>query len=159
MPEGIPLFPEELATPGLVVRYLVFVFVAACGAIQIGAASGGFRGLLFLPARRLAALVGVALDLLAFAFFFSWYFSDENSKFRGLEGWEQTLLFLPAAAGGLLFTLGASSLLHRLRGPERGGLRFSSPEDPRRDGQVQGLEALREASYLEAWGRETSQRR
>ena len=51
--------------------YLIAMYIATLGVIQIGASYGGLRGMLFLPSPRPARWLGAALMVLGFLYFFS----------------------------------------------------------------------------------------
>jgi hypothetical protein len=149
MGQGIVLFPETLATPEVIARYVAFIFVAACGAIQIGAAVGGINGLLFVRKKRLALFIGGALLVSAFASFFGWYFTDQADRPRGLEGNEQAILFAASSAGALLFTIILASLLQLAQRLYKGLPVVQRPVQETQADRLDGLDALREASYLD----------
>lgn len=126
----------------LAVQYAAFVFAAACGVIQVAAAHAGLGGLQVLQGRRAAVLMGYAL--IGGAFF--WFFGLVDRNVRGLEGMEQTLLFVPSSVCAIAVSFVVSSIAHRARLQRR--------LQPRRDRPHLrapiGLEALRERSYLDA---------
>ncbi len=51
--------------------YLIAMYVATLGVVQIGASYGGLRGMLFLPSPRAARRLGAVLMVVAFAYFFT----------------------------------------------------------------------------------------
>ncbi len=51
--------------------YLIAMYVATLGVVQIGASYGGLRGMLFLPSSRGARWLGAFLMVVAFAYFFT----------------------------------------------------------------------------------------
>ena len=51
--------------------YLIAMYVATLGVVQIGASYGGLRGMLFLPSSRAARWLGAFLMVVAFAYFFT----------------------------------------------------------------------------------------
>ncbi|MCH7735284.1 MAG: hypothetical protein IH868_11675 [Chloroflexi bacterium] len=51
--------------------YLIAMYVATLGVVQIGASYGGLRGMLFLPSPRAARWFGAVLMVVAFAYFFT----------------------------------------------------------------------------------------
>ncbi|MFN3974517.1 MAG: hypothetical protein ACK4K2_04490 [Dehalococcoidia bacterium] len=126
--------------PALGTEYIVFVFLASLGVVQIAAAYAGLWGLLFLRSRWTSAVVGAGLVVVGFARFFApgpRHIPDTNG---GLDGNAQALLFTLSAGAAILFTLVFASVanarfLHSQRQP---------PE---------GLEALRESTYLQVLGR------
>ncbi len=149
MGQGIILFPQSLATPDVIVRYMAFIFVAACGAIQIGAALGGINGLLFVRSKRLAILVGALLLLSGFAWFFVWYFTDPTRRPRGLEGNEQTILFALSAAAALAFTVVTASLTTLAQRLYQGLPVVRRSVRGYRADKTEGLDALKDASFID----------
>ena len=124
-------------------QYAVFVFWAAMGTIQLAAAYAHLGGLLFVRSRRWAALTGGVLLVGAFV----WFFGPVDRNVRGLEGAEQTLLFVPAATAAVATTVVAASLIHRFLGADKTapGMRWRE----RGLGRPRGLEALRSMNYLD----------
>lgn len=118
-------------------QYLVFIFVSCVGVLQAAAAYSGLKGLLFVP-RRLPSF-GLATVLVIGAFL--WFFrSGDRAPAPGwpiVAGSQQTMLF--AAGAGL--ALGFTALLSSV-------LRLTADRQPTPKGE--GLEALRERSYLQA---------
>ncbi len=51
--------------------YLIAMYVATLGVVQIGASYGGLRGLLFLPSPGAARRLGIVLMVAAFVYFFT----------------------------------------------------------------------------------------
>ena len=51
--------------------YLIAMYVATLGVVQIGASYGGLRGMLFLPSPRAARRLGACMVVVAFVYFFS----------------------------------------------------------------------------------------
>ncbi len=125
-------------------QYSLFVFLAAIGTIQLAVAYAGLQGLQLVGSRRWVALIGVATLIGAFA----WFFGLVDRNVRGLEGAEQTILFVPSAFAAVAITGVAASLLHRLGDPEEAAS-GSIPRE-RRSSVPRGLEALRSRSYLDA---------
>ena len=122
-------------------EYLLFVFMAAVGVLQLVGARTQLKGLLFFKKPALAYLI----SLLALGGSFYWFFvrddrMDTIMRHTGLEGAQQFYYFCLAAFAGLVFTLLVSSLINTLR--PKGHSMESSP--------VEGLEALNNMSYLEA---------
>ena len=125
-------------------QYSLFVFLAATGTIQLAAAYAGLQGLQLVGSRRWATLIGVAMLIGAFA----WFFGLVDRNVRGLEGAEQTLLFVPAAVAAVFITGIAASLVHRFGDPKEASSGSVSREH--RPNVTRGLEALRSRSYLDA---------
>lgn len=117
--------------------YLVFVFLVSLGVLQTAAAYSGLRGLLFVKARPLAFLLGLATAALAF----SWFFLSEPRNISdtegGLDGNQMSGFFAAGAGTAFLITLLLSSLSNRSMG--------GNGQRPR-----PGLDALRETTYLKA---------
>ena len=129
---------------GLSLEYAAFVFAAAIGTLQVAAAYSGLQGALFFGSRRVAAVFGLIILALSFIAFFGSV--DRNT--RGLEGAEQTFLFLPSAVAAVVFTLVSASLLYRLR--HKGLLPLSGTPSRSPRNRQRGLDALRSMSYLDA---------
>ena len=109
----------------------------------MAAAYARLSGLQFVRSRRWTTLIGGAL--LASAFL--WFFGPVDRNVRGLEGAEQTLLFVPAAVAAVATTAVAASLIHRFLGANE-----TAPSEMRRErgfGTARGLEALRYMNYLD----------
>lgn len=118
-----------------VVDYLIFVFCASLGAIQIGASIGQFGGLLFIRNFWVARILGMVLASGAVAWFFLSDSRNINDIHGGLDANSQSIGFFVGAAAALLCTLCLSSLIN-LR-MHRG--------DPKVN---EGLDALRKTCYL-----------
>ena len=118
--------------------YVIWVFLAATGLIQIAAAHAGLVKLLFIRAKPWA----YALGLLLVAAGFLWFFRDGARHIpdtgNGINGNEQAARFTLTclAVGAFTFTL--SSLLNR-----RGGEEASLPN-------TKGFEAFRHRTYAQA---------
>jgi hypothetical protein len=136
--------PEGGFVLALGLQYSLFVFLAAIGTIQLAAAYAGLQGLQLVGSRRWAACIGLATLIGAFA----WFFGLVDRNVRGLEGAEQTLLFVPAAVAAIAITGVAASLVHRF-GDSEEAASGSMPRE-RRSSAPRGLEALRSMSYLDA---------
>ena len=120
--------------------YYILCFVAAAGTLQIAASLGGFEGLLFLKRPVPARLLGLALIVAAFTWFFTVEDRNINDYEGGLDAPTQALFFFLGSASAVAFTLLASSILnHRMRG---------GADDP-----ADGLKALRRGNYLGALAR------
>ena len=131
------------------IEYAILIFVAATGVIQIAAANADLRGILFVASRRAAAVIGAAIILAGF----SWFFILVNRNDRGLEGLEQTLIFVPSATAAIVATVLATSAIHRLR--LRRARRTGEAEAAegervsQQDSAAQGLERLRRKTYVD----------
>ena len=129
---------NEPLDSGLVRDYTLMVFLAATGVLQIAAARGGLRGLLLLSSPRLSSLLGLALIVGAYAWFFSGGPRAISGAVGGLEGSQQFFFFLVGQAAAVLTTLVAVSLLR------------SSAFPPGTRSRFRGLSALKTSTYLQA---------
>ena len=127
----------SLSNHSFILDYFILVFWASCGVFQLAAAYNGIRGLLLLQDRRLSVLLGLALIVGAFAWFFLSTPRNVPDSGPGMNGNEQFGYFFACSGAGLAFTLLVSSLCNRALG--RG--RVSLPA---------GMDALRESNYLRA---------
>ncbi|GBD11687.1 hypothetical protein HRbin23_01359 [bacterium HR23] len=129
--------------PALAGDYFIFVFLASLGVVQIASAYAGLWGLLFLRSRWSSAVVGLGLVGMGFAWFFAPGPRHIPDTEGGLDGNAQALVFTLAAGTAVLFTLLFASFANA---------RFLHP----REIPPEGLEALREATYLQALRRSLS---
>jgi hypothetical protein len=120
-----------------VADYLLFVFWASMGAVQIGASIGRFHGLLFIKNVGGARALGIALVGGAILWFFLTENRNINDTEGGLDANMQAVGFFAGAAAAVIVTMVVSSLLNSRMGRGEPG-----PDD--------GLDALRMASYLGA---------
>ena len=118
-------------------HYSIFSFVACCGALQIAAWYNHLDGLLFVNNRLLGGIVGVALSVGAFLWFFLSRERNVPDTEDGLGGTLMFALFLAAAALATVSTLGLSSLINSMRSQQ-------PPDD------VDGIEALRTTTFVTA---------
>ncbi len=135
-------------------EYSLLVFAAGLGVLQVAAALGGFRGLLFAPgevrvrlypSRRFFAMSHVAFSYVfaavmvtpALIDFFLWNGRNETGI---IEGAEQAGFFVLAMAAAVAFTFLFSSLINhwRLRRNEARGI---------------GLETLKDITWAQAIAR------
>jgi len=112
--------------------YWLLAFVAALGVIQLAAVHGGLRGMWLFSSAAAGRVCGILLVLIAFARFFL----PVDRNVRGVEGFEQSYLFVAGTLSALAFTLALSSWLKRALGPGKEGER--------------GLVALKDRTYLQA---------
>lgn len=117
--------------------YLIWVFLAATGTIQIAAAHAGLTKLLFIRAMPWAYALGVVLVIAGFV----WFFRDGPRHFPdtagGINGNEQGARFTLTCLAAGAFTFATSSLLNR-----------SSEGAP--PSSADGFEALRSSTYAQA---------
>lgn len=130
-------------------EYLLFVFTASVGVLQLVAVRTELKGLLFFKRPALAYFTA----LLAIGGAFYWFFGlgdpmdmamhltgDPEMRKTGLEGREQFFGFCIAAFLAVFFTVTVSSLIDMLR---------DKPQS-NDDENASGLDALKRKSYLEA---------
>ena len=115
-------------------HYSIFSFVACCGGLQIAAWYNHLDGLLFVTNRLIGGLLGVALAVGAFLWFFLSRERNVPDTEDGLGGSLMFALFLAAATFATVFTLGLSSLVNSMRSHQ-------PPDD------VDGVEALRTTTF------------
>jgi len=137
------LAATEVVTREIVTRaeYLIFIFTASVGVLQLVAARTQLKGLLFFKKPVLA----YPFSLLLIIGSFWWFFVrddriDTVMRQPGLEGSGQFYNFCMGAFAALLFTLAVSSLIGLLR---RRGQRNENENS-------EGLDTLRQMSYYEA---------
>ena len=116
----------------LTFEYWLLTFLASLGVIQAAAVEGGLRGLWFFPNPLTGRVCAILLVLIAF----SRFFLPMNRNVRGVEGFQQSYLFLAGALSALAVTLALSSWLRRGLGPGKEGER--------------GLAALKDRTYFQA---------
>ncbi|MCX6000702.1 MAG: hypothetical protein NTU41_14275 [Chloroflexi bacterium] len=129
-------------------EYLVFIFTASVGTIQMVAGLARLNGLLFLRWRPLTYL----FSILAIAGAYWWFFArdrriDTVMRRVGLEGSQQFYYFCLGAFLAVVFTLVVSSLVGLLR------------HQPQGQNDSKGLDSLKELTFLEAVRRSFRQRR
>ena len=119
------------------IDYILFVFVASLGVIQIAASMGRLNGLLILKSPMVARLLSSILTVAAFIWFFATDTRNLNDYEGGLDANEQAVLFLLGALTAAVVTLGVSSIVNaRMNGGD------SAPDD--------GLDALKDGNYITA---------
>ena len=117
--------------------YLLLVFVASLGVLQIAASLAHLNGLLIFKPPLVSRALGLLLFVGAFVMFFSTGTRNINDYEGGLDAPTQGLFFFLGAFAGLGVTLMLSSLVNlRMNGGR------PSPEA--------GLDALRETNYISA---------
>lgn len=126
--------------PGpFVLDYCLLGFLATLGVVQMAAARNGLSGLLFVRHRPASFLLGMALAVGVFL----WFFLSEPRNIAdtegGLDGNQTAGYFTVSAGSAVILTLFVSSLSNRYL-PRDGP--FSA-----------GLDALRETTYLRSLAR------
>ncbi len=127
--------------------YLIFVFFAILGLLQLVAARQRWTGLLFF---RRWPLLSYVLGLACLGGGYAWFFFGDDRNVPGLEGWQLFSRFAVSAVAAVLVTLLVSSVLHaRLDAGAIAGQKYRlSPANEER-----GLEALRTLTYWQALNR------
>lgn len=120
-----------------VADYLIFVFWASAGAIQVGASIGRFDGLLFLKHTLAAQALGLALIGGAIAWFFLTDERNINDIDGGLDANQQAMGFFGGAAVAVIATVSITSLIN-------------ARMHRREPGADEGLDALRKTGYFQA---------
>ena len=117
--------------------YILFIFLASLGVVQLAALRSNLKGLYFIRIR----LLNMALALALVAGSCLWFFFSEPRNLPdtgdGLDGNQQAMFSVAAAISAVLFTLATSSLLN---------LGIGKGDDKHES----GLEALRRATYFSA---------
>lgn len=90
--------------------YLVLVFVASLGIIQVASAYADLRGLFLIPSRRITAVISPVLVVGAFVWFFSGSERNLPDTGGGIAGPEQFTFFALMCGLALLVTCCISSL-------------------------------------------------
>ena len=123
-------------------EYLLLVFVACCGVLQLAAAFGGLRGMLIAGDRRFSTVVGLALVAGALVWFFWEGGRNLPDTGGGIAGASQFYLFMLGGFLALLITFLFTSLTNISR---------KAPVDT-----TEGLPSLKETTYLNALTRNLS---
>ena len=122
---------------GFAQDYFILVFIASFGALQIVASYSHLRGILFIKSAPLTRLVGLAMIIAAFAWFFASEPRNIGDNEGGLDANTQALLFALGSLASLVVTLIGSSLVNaRMKG--------NSPS------LGEGMEALKETNFIHA---------
>jgi len=121
--------------------YLIFVFVAVLGLLQLVATRQRWTGLLFC---RRWPLLSYVLGLAGLGGGYAWFFFSDDRNVPGLEGWQLFSRFAVSTVAAVLVTLLVSSALHARRdeGATAGQKHHPSPAN-----EECGLEALRTLTY------------
>lgn len=117
--------------------YVIWVFLAATGVIQIAAAHAGLTRLLFIRAKPWAYALGMLLVVAGFVWFFRDGARHVPDTAGGINGNEQAARFTLTCLAVGAFTFAVTSLVHRRR-----------TEAP--PGDAEGFEALRDRTYAQA---------
>ena len=122
----------------LIPDYVLFVFFGALGVLQLAFARSRTQGMLFVRrSPRASALLGAALVVAAFTWFFVTGPRNIPDTAGGLDGNVQALFFFTGGAGALVTTALLSSLINY-----RWGHDTPSP--------TSGLSALEGTTYMRA---------
>lgn len=116
--------------------YLLLVFAACCGVVQVAAAYGGLRGLLFFGSRRFSAVVGMGMILGSLAWFFWNGGRNIPDTGGGIAGASQFGLFILGGLLALLVTFLVTSFTNYNRGAS--------------GDTTDGLPSLKETTYVQA---------
>ena len=117
--------------------YILFIFIASLGVLQLAASLRGFSRLMLFRTKPLSCTFAAFCLLGSFGWFFGWDDRlDEKIMMTGLEGAQQFFYFALSFFLALVFTLLISSLRWRRLPPE--------------DKVGEGLEVLRGKTYLQA---------
>ena len=122
-------------TGSFILDYYLLVFLASCGVFQIVGAWKALTGMLLLKYRPGSFLLGLALFIASFTWFFLSEDRNMSDSAAGLNGNEQFAFFFAGLGTALAFTLLVSSLVNWGLRPERSSLR-------------PGLEALKQSGYF-----------
>ena len=122
-------------TGSFILDYYLLVFLASCGVFQIVGACKAFMGMLYIKNRPGSFLLGLALLIGAFTWFYLSEPRDVSDNALGLNGNEQFAYFFAGSGTALAFTLLVSSLINWKLGAEW------SKREP-------GLDALKQSGYL-----------
>ena len=117
--------------------YLVLIFFASLGVVQLAALNNGLKGLYLVGIPILNLTIALALVLGSFLWFFLWEPRNLPDTSGGLDGNRQAALSVIGSLGAVLFTLAVTSLRA-----------IVSRKD--RVSYMPGLEALRSSSYFAA---------
>jgi len=117
--------------------YVIFVFLASIGVIQLAVAHAGLTKILFLKRTPYAYALGLTLVVVGFTWFFREGPRHVPDTAGGLDGNDQAARFALSALAAVFFTVMATSALNRRAG--------DGPPPT-----LHGLEALRDQTYLES---------
>ncbi len=117
--------------------YFILVYIADMGVLQMIASRRDFRGMLLVPAPRIAFLLGFCAVVAAFAWFFASEFRNLSDTAGGIDGNRAAQMFSSASSLAVFTTFVFSSMINRSLG------RDGQPSSP-------GLDALGHTTYLRA---------
>ena len=106
--------------------------------IQATAAISNIRGVLWLQKKRTTVILGSILTTISFGWFFYWYLNLPNYNLRGLEGVEQSILFVMTTVVATGFNYLGASIIQHLTSP-RIHENYAAPKNLTPD----GIEMLR----------------
>ncbi len=148
-----------LPMPGpFALDFFILAFLISLGTLQMAAAYRSFRGLLFVPSRTAAFLLGLAVMSAAFIWFYMAEPRNISDIEGGIDGNQSSALFAGGAGAAVLTTLLLSSLVNLSLGRNAGGRNAGGRNQ---DPYPPGLEALKHTNYMRAfkaalrsvWGR------
>ena len=122
-------------TGSFILDYYLLVFLASCGVFQMVGAWKAFIGILYLKYRPGSFLLGLALLIGSFTWFFLSEPRNVSDSAHGLNGNEQFAYFFAGSGTALAFTVLVSSLIKWKLGSERSNW-------------WPGLDALKHSSYV-----------
>jgi len=123
--------------------YLIFVFVAVLGLLQLVAARQRWTGLLFV---RRWPLLSYVLGLAGLGGGYAWFFFGDDRNVPGLEGYQLFSRFAVSTVAAVLVTLLVSSALHVRWDKDIVGQKHDLPPAD----EEHGLEILRTLTYWQA---------
>lgn len=119
------------------VDYVLFIFLASLGVVQLAALKNGLKGIYFIR----VPILNLVLALALVAGSVLWFFISEPRNLPdtggGLDGNQQAMFSVAAAVGAVLFTLAITSVLNAGIGKGQ-------------NKQETGLQALRRVTYFSA---------
>ncbi len=119
----------------LTLQYLLFIFAACCGVLQLVARWNKITGFSFFQSKT-ATYVFATLTI---GGSYVWFFISGDRNIPGLEGAQQFASFLPSVALAIIFTAAISALVHR-KDISRRNLSWNES----------GLDALKKMNYFNA---------
>ena len=122
-------------TGSFILDYYLLVFLASCGVFQMVGAWKALAGMLYLKHRSASFLLGFALLVGSFTWFFLSESRNVPDSAHGMNGNEQFAYFFAGLGTALAFTLFVSSLINWKLATDRPKLR-------------PGLDALKQSGYL-----------